>query len=114
MAGKKEFRITTPRGSVFTVTGKNGSTTARLEWAPGFAQKKAEGFSRAQAFVDSDQKTSETTCTARKRLWSVIPDTEGDGTDALIYKGSFKAAGEIVKGTATTTDGWKTCTFSEA
>lgn len=49
-----------------------------------------------------------------KRLWSVIPDTEGDGTDALIYKGSFKAAGEIVKGTATTTDGWKTCTFSEA
>lgn len=36
------------------------------------------------------------------------------GTDALIYKGSFKAAGEIVKGTATTTDGWKTCTFSEA
>ena len=54
MAGKKEFRIATPRGSVFTVTGKNGSTTARLEWAPGFAQKKAEGFSRAQAFVDSE------------------------------------------------------------
>ena len=54
MAGKKEFRITTPRGSVFTVTDKNGSTTARLEWAPGFAQKKAEGFSRAQAFVDSE------------------------------------------------------------
>ena len=54
MAGKKEFRITTPRGSVFTVTGKNGSTTARLEWAPGFAQKTADGFSRAQAFVDSE------------------------------------------------------------
>lgn len=54
MAGKKDFRITTPRGSVFTVTGKNGSTTARLEWAPGFAQKKAEGFSGAQAFVDSE------------------------------------------------------------
>ena len=59
-----------------------------------------------------EQKTSETTCTARKRTWSVIPDTEGDGTDALIYKGSFKAAGEITKGTATTTAGWKTCTFS--
>ena len=42
----------------------------------------------------------------------LIPDTEGDGTDALIYKGSFKAAGEITKGTATTTDGWKTCTFT--
>lgn len=59
-----------------------------------------------------EQKTSETTCTARKRTWSVIPDTEGDGTDALIYKGSFKAAGEITKGTATTTDGWGTCTFT--
>ena len=44
---------------------------------------------------------------------TVIPDTEGDGTDALIYKGSFKAAGEITKGTATTTDGWKTCTFTD-
>ena len=54
MAGKKDFRITTPRGSVFTVTGKDGSVTAKLEWAPGFAQKKAEGFSRAQAFVDSE------------------------------------------------------------
>lgn len=54
MAGKKDFWITTPRGSVFTVTGKDGSVTAKLEWAPGFAQKKAEGFSRAQAFVDSE------------------------------------------------------------
>ena len=52
------------------------------------------------------------TCTARKRDWSVIPDTEGDGTDALIYKGSFKAAGQITKGTATTTDDWRTCTFT--
>ena len=49
---------------------------------------------------------------ARKRDWSVIPDTEGDGTDALIYKGSLKAAGEIIKGTATTTDSWQTCTFT--
>lgn len=60
-----------------------------------------------------DEKTGEsTTCTARKRDWSVIPDTEGDGTDALIYKGSLKAAGEIIKGTATTTDIWQTCTFT--
>lgn len=63
-----------------------------------------------------DEKTgvsSGTACTARKRDWSVIPDTEGDGTDALIYKGSFKAAGKITKGTATTTDNWQTCTFAE-
>lgn len=54
MAQKKEFRITTPRGSVFTSSGKDGSVTAKLEWAPGFAQKKAESFSRAQQFVDSE------------------------------------------------------------
>lgn len=51
--------------------------------------------------------------TARKRTYSVIPDTEGDGTDALIYKGSLKAASELVKGTCTTTDKWQTCTFTE-
>lgn len=54
MAQKKEFRITTPRGSVFTSSCKDGSVTAKLEWAPGFAQKKAESFSRAQQFVDSE------------------------------------------------------------
>ena len=47
MAGKKEFRITTPRGSVFTVTGKNGSTTARLEWAPIRTEKSGGIFKGA-------------------------------------------------------------------
>lgn len=51
------------------------------------------------------------TCVARKRDWSVVPDNSGDGTDALIYKGSLKANGEKIKGTATTTDNWQTCTF---
>lgn len=48
----------------------------------------------------------------RKRDWSVVPDNSGDGTDALIYKGSLKANGEKIKGTATTTDNWQTCTFA--
>ena len=54
MAQKKEFRITTPRGSVFTSADANGSVTAKREWAPGFAQRKAESFSKAQQFVDSE------------------------------------------------------------
>ena len=54
MAQKKDFQIASPRGRVFTVVGDNGTVTAKLEWAPGFAQKRAEGFSRAQAFVDSE------------------------------------------------------------
>ena len=54
MAQKKEFRITTPRGSVFTSRDENGSVTAKIEWAPGFAARKAESFSKAQQFVDSE------------------------------------------------------------
>lgn len=57
---------------------------------------------------------SANTCKARMRTFSVIPDASGDSTDALTYSGTFKAAGEIIHGTATTTDGWKTCTFAEA
>ena len=49
---------------------------------------------------------------ARKRTYAVIPNGSGDGTDALIYSGSFKAVTEIEKGTATTTDKWLTCVFT--
>ena len=59
-------------------------------------------------------EATETSAPARLRTYSVIPEASGDGTDALIYSGNFKAASEIVKGTATTADGWKTCTFAAA
>lgn len=36
---------------------------------------------------------------AFKRTYAIIPDQKGDGTDALIYSGSFKAVGDIVVGT---------------
>lgn len=61
-----------------------------------------------------EKSASDSSCTARKRTYSVIPDTEGDGADALIYKGSLKAASDIVKGTCTSSDNWQTCTFTEA
>lgn len=48
---------------------------------------------------------------ARKRAYAVIPDTTGDGTDALIYSGNFRAAGETVTGTATSADNWQTMMF---
>lgn len=51
MAQKKEFRITTPRGSVFTSADANGSVTAKIEWAPGFAQRKAESFSKVNSLL---------------------------------------------------------------
>lgn len=38
---------------------------------------------------------------ATKRTYSVIPDGDGDGYDALVYSGSFKSASEIEEGYAT-------------
>lgn len=41
-----------------------------------------------------------TTKEARLRQYSVIPDADGDSTDAYTYSGTFHADGEIIKGTA--------------
>ena len=49
---------------------------------------------------------------ARKRTYSVIPDSEGNSTDAYTYSGAFRASGEIVEGEATSDDEWTTCTFA--
>lgn len=38
---------------------------------------------------------------ATKRTYAVIPDSDGDGTDALIYSGSLKAVSETEEGYAT-------------
>lgn len=51
---------------------------------------------------------------AIKRTYAVIPDTDGDGTDALIYSGSFKAVSEIEYGTATLSEDGKTATYTKA
>lgn len=50
---------------------------------------------------------------ARKRNFTVVPDGAGDEEDAYTYSGEFKANGESISGTATTTDGWATCVFTE-
>lgn len=64
--------------------------------------------------VDLFEEAEGGACKARMRAYSVIPDASGDGTDALIYSGTFKAAGEIVQGTANSEDGWKTCSFTKS
>lgn len=38
---------------------------------------------------------------AIKRSFAIIPDSEGNSTDAYTYSGNFKAVGEIKKGVAT-------------
>lgn len=42
-------------------------------------------------------------CEAKMRPYAIIPNQKADGTDALIYTGSMKAAGDFVDGTFDTT-----------
>ena len=42
---------------------------------------------------------AEGSCIAYKRTYAIIPNTKGDGTDALIYSGTMKAASDQTKGT---------------
>lgn len=58
------------------------------------------------------EAAAEGTFEARKRSFAVVPDSSGDSTDAMTHSGTFKANGETVVGTATTTDGWQTATFT--
>lgn len=62
--------------------------------------------------VDFSQKSGDDGYVARKRLYSLVPDADGDSTDAYTYSGSFKAAEEIIIGVATSTDNWKTVSFT--
>lgn len=45
---------------------------------------------------------SANTFVAYKRTYAIIPDSKGDGDDALIYTGNIKAVGDSVKGTFNT------------
>lgn len=50
---------------------------------------------------------------ATHREFSIIPDTEGDSMEAYTYTGTMRANGPVTIGKATTSDEWKTCTFTE-
>ena len=44
------------------------------------------------------------------RMWSVIPESEGDSLDAYTYSGSFRANGAATEIKAVSADNWKTIT----
>lgn len=62
--------------------------------------------------VDVFAKNTKGQAPARKRTYSVVADSDGDGTDALVYSGNFKAVSEIEIGYATTEDDWGTIIFT--
>ena len=63
--------------------------------------------------VDLTTANSDGEYPAISRRWSIIPDSEGNDTDAYTYSGTLKANGDIVKGIATSSDNWLSCTFTE-
>jgi len=59
------------------------------------------------------ESTTKGTFYARRRLYSVIPDSAGGDENKYTISGTLGANGEIEEGEATSTDGWKTCTFTK-
>lgn len=49
-------------------------------------------------FDKKSGSTGDESFTAYKRTFAIIPDGKGAGTDALIYTGTIKSAGELIKG----------------
>lgn len=62
-------------------------------------------------FFDKGDATAADEYVARKRDYSILPDSSGDGTDALQYSGSFAVKTEIISGYAKVSADGKTCTF---
>lgn len=68
------------------------------------------GADAVRTIITVDTETGD----AYQREYTVSPGSEGDDVNIYKYAGSFKANGEQVKGTATTSDDWQTVTFSAA
>lgn len=51
---------------------------------------------------------------ARLRTYAVVPDTEGDSTDAYTYSGTFRKNSAFTVGTATVGEDGQTATFAES
>lgn len=46
----------------------------------------------------------------KKRPYAIIPDSEGDSTDAYTYSGTLRNKGAFEEVKVQSSDGWKTCT----
>lgn len=65
-----------------------------------------------EVLVVDKSKTSEGGFESRLRTYAVVPDSDGDSTDAYTYSGSLKAKGTFKKVTATISADGKTATIS--
>ena len=67
---------------------------------------------RSILLVDISSNAEDGNYPAILRNWSVIPDSEGNDSEAYTYSGTLKSNGDIIKGQATTTDNWQSCQFT--
>lgn len=74
-------------------------------------EKIGDGALKSIVIVDLSGEGE--TFSAVKRDFTLIPDKEGDSSYTYSYTGTLNAAGEKVFGTATSSDGWQTLTFTE-
>lgn len=76
-------------------------------------EKTGEDAVREIVTVDFNQPVSgqENTYVARMRKYSVIPASEGSGTEQYTYSATFKAKSEPVFGVADSIDDWETASF---
>lgn len=66
---------------------------------------------RVIVVVDFTQPgTTEGQYKAKKREYSVIPDSDGDDENTYTYSGDLKSKGVSTDIVVSSTDGWKTCT----
>ena len=49
-----------------------------------------------------EENATDHTCPATKRAYAIVPNAKGDGTDALIYTGTMRAAGDLITGSFNT------------
>lgn len=64
-------------------------------------EKLGDDAVRSIVIVDFTKPVEGKGYEAKKRSFAVIPDSEGDSTDAYTYSGTFRSKGEVVHGTAT-------------
>ena len=67
---------------------------------------------RSILLVDVTSEQEDGNYPAILRNWSVIPDSEGNDSEAYTYSGTLKSNGDIIKGTVTTSDDWQSCQFT--
>ncbi len=76
-------------------------------------EKTGDSAVRDIVVVDFTDEKSSGKYGAFKRSFTVMPESEGDSTDAYTYSGNLRVSGGLTVGTAESSDGFETVTFTE-